>query len=402
MRKIIHVDMDCFYAAVETKYRPELKGKPLAIGGPPQSRSVLCTANYEARKFGVKAAMPSSMAVRKCPHLILVPPNFDLYRKESQAVRRIFERFTDKIEPLSLDEAYLDVTDSKHFYGSATLIAQEVRRLIFYETGLTASAGIAPNKFLAKVASDWNKPNGQFVVTPDQVDRFVRQLKVEKIFGVGKVTASKMHELGLVTCQDLRAFGLEKLSYHFGSRGHDLYELSQGIDRREVKTSDIRKSLTVEETYPKDLVYLDEILGQLLGLYDDWYQRMIGYQDKCKVQNRPCEISGYVVKLKYFDFKSSTHECSGKELPTLMQFKKLMENLWLKRAAPVRLIGLGVRLNSSVVRSQRERVDRNLSFLEDPQNLRVEDPADFKNIDPMDLKILDPTDLNMEMFGSSA
>ncbi|MGZ5279789.1 MAG: DNA polymerase IV, partial [Pseudobdellovibrionaceae bacterium] len=163
-RKIIHVDMDCFYAAVEEKYNPKLKGVPMAVGGPPNSRSVICTANYEARKFGVRAAVPSSRAVRLCPHLILVPPNFELYRKESCKVREIFERFTDVIQPLSLDEAYLDVSHSNEFQGSATLIAKEIRRQIFEETKLTASAGIGPNKFIAKIASDWNKPNGQFVV----------------------------------------------------------------------------------------------------------------------------------------------------------------------------------------------------------------------------------------------
>jgi DNA polymerase-4 len=169
-RKIIHVDMDCFYAAVEVKHNPKLKGKPLGVGGPAESRSVLCTASYEARKFGVRSAMPSSTAKRLCPNLIIVPPQFDLYKKESRAVRDIFERYTQRIEPLSLDEAYLDVSGSSHCLGSATLIAREIRGTIEKELGLTASAGVAPNKFLAKVASDWNKPNGQFVIRPCDVD----------------------------------------------------------------------------------------------------------------------------------------------------------------------------------------------------------------------------------------
>src|SRR6185312_1104393 len=186
-RKIIHVDMDCFYAAVEIRDNPNLKGKPVAVGGRPDQRGVLTTASYEARKFGLRSAMPSARAVKLCPDLILLPLNFDKYRTESRNVRAIFTRFTGVVEPLSLDEAYLDVTNSSICEGSATRIATEIRRQIFEETGLTASAGVAPNKFLAKVASDWKKPNGQFTITPAMVADFVKKLKVEKIPGVGKV-----------------------------------------------------------------------------------------------------------------------------------------------------------------------------------------------------------------------
>jgi len=262
--------MDCFYAAVEVKYRPELKGKPLGIGGPPNSRSVLCTASYEARKFGVRAAMPSSQAVRLCPQLILIPPHFDLYKEESRKIREIFERFTKKIEPLSLDEAYLDVTDCKEFGGSATLIAQEIRRLILAERKLTASAGIAPNKFLAKIASDWKKPNGQFVIRPQDVEGFVKELPVEKIFGVGKVTAQKMHDLGLHTLGDIQKYSVPDLHRWFGSRAQDLYDYARGVDHREVITEWERKSLTVEETYNKDIATLEECLKQIPGLYEDF------------------------------------------------------------------------------------------------------------------------------------
>lgn len=366
--------MDCFYAAVETKYRPELKGKPLGIGGPAQSRSVLCTANYEARKYGVRAAMPSSVAVRKCPHLILIPPHFELYKKESQAVRQILERFTNKIEPLSLDEAYLDVTDSPFFSGSATLIAKEIRKMIFQELQLTASAGIAPNKFLAKVASDWNKPNGQFVIAPNQVADFVKDLKVEKIFGVGKVTATRMRELGLMTCGDLYQFGLPRLKNHFGSRGEDLFYLSQGIDHRSVSTSDVRKSLTVEETYGRDLTSWEDVKKRIPSLFNEWNQRMIRYQLKCQQKQLPCQISGHVVKIKYFDFKSSTHECADLGTPSIEKFYQLIENLWLKRSAPVRLLGLGVRLNS---RSRSASTFSDVKYSHDTsQNLSFWDLAD--------------------------
>lgn len=341
--------MDCFYAAVEVKYNPKLKGKPLGIGGPPNTRSVLCTASYEARKFGVRSAMPSSQAVRLCPQLILIPPHFDLYKAESAKVREIFERFTKKIEPLSLDEAYLDVTECTQFGGSATLIAQEIRRLIFTELNLTASAGIAPNKFLAKIASDWKKPNGQFVVRPQDVESFVKELKVEKIFGVGKVTAQKMHELGLHTCLDIQKQSVAQLHRWFGSRAQELHDFAHGIDDREVVTEWERKSLTVEETYNKDLQTLEECLKQVPGLYEDFHNRLVKgeYEDR---------IKGMVVKLKFFDFKGTTHEevCHG--IPTQKDFERLIENAWLRRSVPVRLVGLGVRLgsqNKSASRTQQ-------------------------------------------------
>jgi DNA polymerase-4 len=339
MKKIIHIDMDCFYAAVEVKYNPHLKGKPLGVGGPANTRSVLCTASYEARKFGVRSAMPSSQALRLCPQLILVPPHFDLYTKESRKVREIFERFTNKIEPLSLDEAYLDVTDCPQFNGSATLIAQEIRRLIFEELNLTASAGVAPNKFLAKIASDWKKPNGQFVIRPQDIDVFVKDLKIEKIFGVGKVTAQKMHELGLYTCADIQKYSIPQLHRWFGSRAQELYEFSRGIDNRDVVTEWERKSLTVEETFNADISTLEEGKKHIPTLYADFYQRLT----KGEYENR---VRGLVVKLKFFDFKSTTHEEVFRGIPTEQEFIRLLECAWARRFVAVRLIGLGVRLST--------------------------------------------------------
>lgn len=336
-RKILHVDMDCFYAAVEVKKNPALKGKALGIGGPPDSRSVLCTASYEARKFKVRSAMPSSQAVRLCPHLILIPPDFESYKKESLAVREIFRRFTDKIEPLSLDEAYLDVTDSPHFQGSATLIAREIRALIEKELRLTASAGVAPNKFLAKVASDWNKPNGQFVIEPRHVEAFVKTLGVEKIHGVGKVTAKRMHELGLHTCADIQAQSLPQLKEWFGSRGEYLAQVARGFDERPVESHWERKSLTVEETFSTDITTVEGCLQALPSLYRDWEIRM----NRGKYRDR---IRGYVVKLKFFDFKGTTHEISARAWPSPKDFENLVRKAWERRNVPVRLLGLGVRL----------------------------------------------------------
>lgn len=335
-RKIIHVDMDCFYAAVEVKHQPELAGRPLGVGGSANSRGVLCTASYEARRFGVRSAMPSSQAARLCPDIILLPPNFPLYKKESEAVREIFSRFTDRIEPLSLDEAYLDVTGSPHCDGSATLIAREIRATIQRELKLTASAGVAPNKFLAKIASDWRKPNGQFVVRPHEVDDFVRVLPVEKIYGVGKVTAQRMHDLGLRTCGDIQNQSTDQLSRWFGSRGEDLARLARGLDHREVEINSVRKSVTVEETFHRDRTTLDECLRVIPELYEDWSRRM-----KAEYRDR---IRGFVVKAKFADFRGTTHEKAARSCPTVENFQELFRHIWQRRSDPVRLIGVGVRL----------------------------------------------------------
>jgi DNA polymerase-4 len=354
-RKIIHVDMDCFYAAVEVKHNPELRGKPLGVGGPAESRSVLCTASYEARKFGVRSAMPSATAKRLCPKLILVPPRFDLYKKESHAVREILERYTKRIEPLSLDEAYLDVTDSTHCRGSATLIAKEIRAAIQKELELTASAGIAPNKFLAKIASDWNKPNGQFVIRPRDVEKFMLTLPVEKIHGVGKVTAKKMHALGLFTCADIQARSPDQLKEWFGSSAGWYANVARGVDERPVETNGERKSLTVEETFHRDLETLEDCLAALPHLYRDWEKRMSRgeYRDR---------IRGFVVKVKFHDFKGTTHETSSRAWPSEADFAALLRKAWERKRKPVRLIGLGVRLGGESAEGHEERRPWQLSL----------------------------------------
>ncbi len=339
-RKIIHVDMDCFYAAVEVRDRPELKGKPVAVGGSPQGRGVVATANYEARKFGVRSAMASANAVRLCPQLVLIFPEFSKYKAESKKVRAILERFSDKIEPLSLDEAYLDVTDSKQMDGSATRIAQEIRRLIFEETKLTASAGVAPNKFLAKVASEWNKPDGQKVIRPEEIPAIMPALKVEKIFGVGKVTAGRMHKQGIFTCGDLQRLTIPELVQRFGSWGHKLHEYARGIDNRSVDSSSERKSLSVEETYHEDLPDLDMCLRELPALYEEWLRRM----NRSELADR---IRGCFVKLKFHDFHQTTHEAASPTFPQVPDFAKLLEAAYDRRKSPVRLIGLGARFATS-------------------------------------------------------
>ncbi|MES2965467.1 MAG: DNA polymerase IV [Bdellovibrionota bacterium] len=329
-RKIIHVDMDAFYASVELRDRPDLREKPVAVGGSPEGRGVITTSNYVARKFGVKSAMSTATALRLCPELILIRPDFSKYKRDSKKVRAILERFSNAIEPLSLDEAYLDVTGSEHMGGSATRIAEEIRRLVKEEVGITCSAGVAPNKFLAKIASDINKPDGIKVVKPGEVEAFMKTLPVEKIWGVGKVTAAKLKGKGFHTCGDLQKKSLGELTGLFGSWGASLYDYSRGIDDRPVKWDRTRKSLSVEETYFKDLSTLDEMLSKIPELYEDWNERMMraGLADK---------IRGIVVKLKFHDFTSMTRErvFEGK-YPTVAEFKVLLEEAFNQRPESVR------------------------------------------------------------------
>jgi DNA polymerase IV len=343
-RKIIHIDMDCFYAAVEMRDRPELRGKPVAVGGSPEGRGVVATASYEARKFGVRSAIASATAVRLCPELIIVRPDFGKYKKESRAVRAILERFTSRIEPLSLDEAYLDVSGSEHFGGSATRIAEEIRRLIREETGLTASAGVAPNKFLAKIASDLNKPNGISVIRPAQIEAFMKTLPVAKIWGVGKVTAEKMKRKGIHTCGDLQTYSVAQLTTIFGSWGVQLYDYARGIDRRPVREERQRKSLSVEETYWRDLQSVEECVSKLTELYDDWNERAV----RAQIADR---IRGIFVKLKFSDFQHTTHECIFTGYPKPSDFEPLLREAFARRNEPVRLIGIGARLQSTKSKS---------------------------------------------------
>lgn len=345
MRKIIHIDMDCFFAAVEMRDNPALRDVPMAVGGRPDTRGVIATSNYPARKFGVRSAMASAYALRLCPHLILVPTDIKKYYEASQIIHAIFAEFSDIIEPLSLDEAFIDVTSSEHFQGSATLIAHEIRRRIFAETSLTASAGVAPNKFLAKVASDVQKPDGLTVITPDKIPEFVRTLPVARIPGVGPVTQERMKTLGILTCQDLQRRTPEELMRHFGNSAQRLFELSHGIDERPVRTERTAKSVSTENTYPEDLPTLGHCIQALPPLLTS-LKRRLARKETARQDNTP-SVRGIFVKLKFDDFEQTTLERTGLKDLTLNNFAELLEAAHQRGNRPVRLIGIGVRLDAS-------------------------------------------------------
>lgn len=339
-RKIIHVDMDCFYAAIEMRDDPSLRGRPVAVGGDPGRRGVLTTCNYEARRYGLHSAMASARAVRLCPDLVLLPVAMDKYRAVSRAIQAVFREFTDRVEPLSLDEAYLDVTDATAHSGSATLIAEALRRRIREEQDLTASAGVAPNKFLAKVASDWNKPDGLFVIRPQDVAEFVRALPVKRIPGVGKVTQHKMQGLGIATCADLQRLSRAELIRHFGAFGQDLYALARGQDERPVCVEHRRKSLSVEETFEQDLPDAQACTTQLPMLLAELQGRLARLRDR-----RPDEIQTLFVKMKFDDFRLTTIQ-SPERGPRIEVYARLLREAWERRRRPVRLIGVGVQFRA--------------------------------------------------------
>ncbi|PDT49566.1 MULTISPECIES: DNA polymerase IV [Sinorhizobium] len=301
VRKIVHLDMDAFYASVEQRDNPELREKPVAVGHP-AARGVVAAASYEARAFGVHSAMPSVTAKRKCPELIFVPPRFDVYKAVSQQIREIFAEYTPLVEPLSLDEAYLDVTENLQGMDIATEIALEIRAKIKAVTGLNASVGISYNKFLAKMASDLNKPNGQAVITPRNGPAFVEVLSVEKFHGVGPATAEKMHRLGINTGADLKGKTLAFLQEHFGKSGPYFYGIARGIDERRVKPNRIRKSVGAEDTFAEDIADLDLATAELKPLAEKVWRY-------CEAQG----ISGktVTVKIKYSDFTQATRSRTG-------------------------------------------------------------------------------------------
>lgn len=297
MRKIIHVDMDAFYASVEQRDNPELKGKPVVVGGNPNGRGVVSTCSYEARKYGIHSAMASSIAYRLCPHAVFVPPRFDVYKTVSDQVRRIFHEYTDLVEPLSLDEAYLDVTENKKNIPYATDVARDILKRIQQETGLTASAGVSFNKFLAKVASDINKPNGLTVVTPKLAPQFIDRLAVGKFHGVGKVTEKKMHQMGIKTGADIKKLTREELVQRFGKVGNYYYCIANGQDDRPVNPHRERKSIGQERTFQVDIDDRDQMLEKLGKLAES----IEDYMKKKNIKGRTVTL-----KVKYFDFKSIT------------------------------------------------------------------------------------------------
>jgi len=335
-RKIIHIDADCFYAAVEVRDNPALKGKPIAVGGSATRRGVVATASYEARKFGIHSAMASATAVKRCPQLILIPGRMAVYREASRQMQEIFADYTDLIEPLSLDEAFLDVSECPRCRGSATLIAQEIRQRVAADIGITVSAGIAPNKFIAKVASDWNKPNGQYVVTPDQIDDFLEALPVKRIWGVGKVTAQRLEQQGIKTCGDVRRYDIYQFVQQFGQFGEHIHKLAHGIDNRPVVSEWRRKSVSVEHTYDEDLPDLTSCLQKLPALIESLQPRIERLDEDYRIQN--CFL-----KMKFFDFNQTTVE-RQLTAPNYADYAMLCEEAWLRGQVPVRLLGIGVRL----------------------------------------------------------
>lgn len=335
VRKIIHIDMDCYFVAIEMRDNPALKGKPVAVGGSAEQRGVLSTCSYEARKYGLHSGMATSFAFKKCPNLILLPVDIEKYKIVSKKIHAIFKEYTPFVEMFSLDEAFLDVTNSPHCKGSATLIAQAIKDRIHSSLNLTASAGVAPNKFLAKVASDWKKPDGLFVIRPSEVAEFVFKLPVTKIFGVGKVTAKKLESINVKTCGDLQNLPLDDLCKKFGKMGGYFYNLCRGNDLRPVKTETIRKSLSVEETFPKDLYSLD----QCLFFLSEQISRLT-HQLKTKELT---SISKQFIKIKFYDFKQITAETRSDQLDEdlfVSLFKFKYESYKNK---PIRLLGVGVR-----------------------------------------------------------
>ncbi len=333
-RKIIHVDMDCFYAAVEMRDDPSLKNIPIAVGGSPDKRGVVATCNYLAREFGIHSAMASAYALRLCPELRIIRGRMSYYQSISQQIREIFGRYTDIIEPLSLDEAFLDVTDTRLFSGSATLMATDIRATIEQELGLTASAGIAPNKFLAKICSDENKPNGQCVVSPSEVHSFVEHLSLKKIPGVGKVTMKRLERHGLRTCADVREMGLESLTRLLGNFGEHLYKRAHGIDDRNLTTEWIRKSLSVERTYVEDIPEPGIAIDSLTALFEELTLRLKKHENR--------SIKNQQVKLKFSNFKQTTIERTSTALDKSL-YEELLPIAWSRGGGMgIRLLGIGV------------------------------------------------------------
>ncbi len=338
MRKIIHIDMDCFFAAVEIRDRPELAKKPVAVGGT-RARGVLTTCNYHARTFGCHSGMPAFQALQRCPQLILLPTNFEKYQFESKRIRSIFADYTERIEPLSLDEAYLDVSEITDRY--AWDVAKEIRQRIRAETGLTASAGIAGNKLLAKIASDWRKPDGQFAVLPEQVDAFMKTLPVGKIWGVGKRTRERLASRGIETCGQLQQLSELEMLQEFGSFGESLFCLCRGVDTREVVVERERKSMSTETTFANDLQEIEQAVSELRRLSEEL---AVEFE---RSRHRSRRITTGFVKLKFSDFQTTTRAGACNQIDPV-HFETLLRQAWDRGNGKVRLLGVGVRFAPAV------------------------------------------------------
>jgi DNA polymerase-4 len=345
IRKIIHLDMDAFYASVEQRDDPSLRGKPVAVGGS-RERGVVMAASYEARRFGVRSAMPSTTARRLCAELVFVKPHFDVYKEVSRQIRAIFLEYTPLVEPLSLDEAYLDVTTNLRNMPLASEIAREIRARILAETGLTASAGISYNKFLAKLASDHRKPNGQFVIPPEKGEAFVETLAVGKFHGVGPATEAKMKRLGIHTGADLKAQTLEFLQQYFGKAGPYYYAIARGQDDRRVVPDRPRKSVGSETTFPQDLGKLADIVDGVKSVLDDVW----GYCERTGIAGRTV-----TVKIKYADFQIITR---SRTLPELVSSREELERTSVELVQSIFPLEKKVRLLGVSLSNMAERVER--------------------------------------------
>jgi len=334
MRKIIHCDADCFFAAVEMRDNPALRETPMAVGGSSQGRGVISTCNYAARRFGVRSAMATKQALALCPGLVLMPHAMDKYRRASAAMAGIFHDYSDLVEMASLDEAYLDVSASDHCGGSATRIAEAIRARVRAEVGITVSAGVATSKFLAKVASEWRKPDGLFVVHPAEEQAFIRHLAVKNIHGVGKVTAARLAGLGIVTCGDLEHWSLAELIKKFGAFGVRLHDLARGIDKRPVTSQRARKSLSVEHTFSTDLAAGADCSAQVTQLYGELLTRL-------GTLSSDYQLRKIQVKIKFSDFSQTTLETPATS-PRITAFSQLIREGLERHSLPVRLLGIGV------------------------------------------------------------
>jgi len=354
-RKIIHIDMDAFYASVEQMDNPELKGKPVAVGGGSE-RGVVAAASYEARKFGVRSAMSGFQARKNCPDLIFIKPRFTRYKEISKQIRSVFYAYTDLVEPLSLDEAYLDVTQNKKFHPSATLIAKEIREKIFQEVGLRASAGISNSKFVAKIASDINKPNGQKTIPPEEVEKFLEELPIEKFFGIGRVTASKMFQLGIFTGRDLKSKSLDFLTTHFKNSGNHYYKIVRGEHFSDVKPNRIQKSVAAEHTFSKNLTSEIFMMERLKAIAEELQNRLL----RSKVAGKTITL-----KIKYSDFSIQTR---SKTLPVFVKDKNILlstvkELLFQEKVKEsVRLLGISVSNLNNKSQQNEKVIDVQLKF----------------------------------------
>jgi DNA polymerase-4 len=337
IRKIIHIDMDAFYASVEQRDNPDYRGRPLAVGGSPEQRGVVAAASYEARRFGIHSAMASRTAVQRCPNLILVRPRFDVYREISMAIREIFYRYTELVEPLALDEAYLDVTQNKREMPSATLIAREIKAAILAETNLTASAGVSINKFLAKTASGINKPNGLCLIPPEKAESFVETLEIERFHGIGQVTAGKMRALGISTGADLKTWSEVDLVRKFGKTGSYYYQIARGHDERPVDPNRIRKSIGAEESFAQDLVERSAVDAALLEIAETLCDRMERSQSAGRT---------LTLKVKYGDYQQVTRSRTLNEpITTIEEILNIASDLISQTeigVRHVRLLGLAL------------------------------------------------------------